>query len=125
MKRLLMFVILLLLTVPQSGAQTPLTIGLAWDSVAHPDLVHYEVAWGTASGDYSAGSKLVLQPHTTAQITLPECRLYFINVRACEGLTGHCGPWDGEISGFPLSGGAHCLAPPPIQNLRRNDGVGT
>jgi hypothetical protein len=124
MKRLFLALILVL---SQEASSQPAagTIAIGWDAVSHPDIHHYVVGWGPVTGGTATISyaNLVDVPAgtTTHTISVSTCTPQFINVRACE-TSGACGPWDGELaSQYPFVEGRHCLAMPPIQNLRRTD----
>ena len=101
----------------------PYTIGVSWDAVDHPDLARYEVAVGHETGNYHITWDAPMDT-TVYALDLPECREYYINIRSCESLTGGCGEWDGEVRGYPLVEGKHCVAMPRVTGLRRNDAAG-
>jgi fibronectin type 3 domain-containing protein len=53
---ILILAMLFLLCVAPVQAQSTRTISLTWDANSEPDMSHYIVYWGTASGNYTQNS---------------------------------------------------------------------
>ncbi len=71
-------------------------LALNWDSVTDPSVQHYEVSWGTNSGNYGNSIDVAEPP---ANLTgLSEGQKYFIAVRACSATKSTCSGYSNEIS---------------------------
>lgn len=89
-QRALLLVVLLL-----CGATHAATIGFQWGAVTYSEPIVYELAWGTASRDYSDSVTVTETVGTTG--TIPAGVPHFFAVRACTENKVVCSPWSNEI----------------------------
>jgi hypothetical protein len=107
MKKLLLILCVLLMAMPAYA----LDITLTWDANTEPDMDHYVLYWGTASGDY-ANNDRTAGLETTKTVTIPnDDQVYYFALTAVD-TSGLESDFSNEVSTEGLMPDDYLYLPP-------------
>lgn len=82
------------LAIPASAG----TFSVAWDPVSEPDLAGYRVYYGSSAGSYTQSVDVGNVTQTT--LTLADCQMWFVAVKAYDTAGNQSATYSNEVSGW-------------------------